>query len=57
MMFWIEFDLLFAFLFMQVITIVLCIVMDFISTFFCMQVCIMWITCMKKKAKFKCRRG
>ena len=27
-----------VFLFMQVITIVLCIVLDFISTFFCMQV-------------------
>ena len=34
MMFWIELDLIFAFFYMQVITIVL----DFISTFFCMQV-------------------
>ena len=38
MMFWIEFDLIFAFFFMQVITIVFCIVLDFIPTFFCMQV-------------------
>ena len=32
------FDLIFAFFYMQVITIVFCIVLDFISTFFCMQV-------------------
>ena len=38
MMFWIVFDLIFAFFYMQVITIVFCIVLDFISTFFCMQV-------------------
>ena len=37
MMFWIEFDLLFAFFYMQLITIVFCIVLDIISTFFCMQ--------------------
>ena len=34
MMFWIEFDLLFAFFYKQLITIVFCIVLDIISTFF-----------------------
>ena len=35
-MFWIEFDLIFTFFYMQVITTVFCIVLDFISAFLCM---------------------
>ena len=44
-MFWIEFDMIFAFLDMQVIAIVFSIVLDFITTFFCMQqiILVFWI--------------
>ena len=37
-MFWIEFDFIFDFFYMQLITIVFCIVLDLIFTFFCVQV-------------------
>ena len=43
--FWIEFDLIFAFFFMEVITMVFWIQLDNISAFFCVQVItmVLWI--------------
>ena len=45
MKFWIEFDLIFAFFFMEVITMVFWIQLDNISAFFCVQVItmVLWI--------------